>query len=50
MSLTTDDFSEFFEPDPTDDETVPLGDALAELAVDVESDSVGAVRDVREET
>jgi len=49
MSLTTDDFSEFFETDPDDDESVPLGDALAELAVDVEIDAVDAVRDVREE-
>jgi len=34
--------------DPDDDESVPLGDALDELAVDVEVDSVAAVRDVRE--
>jgi len=49
MSLTSDDFSEFVEADPNDDETVPLGDALAALAVDVDIDSVAAVRDVREE-
>jgi hypothetical protein len=48
MSLTTDDFREFFGSDPEDDDTVPLGDALAELAVDVEVDSVEVVRDVRE--
>ena len=48
MSLTTDDFKEFMSSDPEDDETVPLGDALAELAVDVEVDSVEAVRDIRE--
>jgi hypothetical protein len=48
MSLTTDDFREFLGSDPTDDETVPLGDALEELAVDVEVDSVAEVRDVRE--
>jgi hypothetical protein len=48
MSLTTDDFREFMTSDPDDDESVPLGDALAELAVDVEVDSVEAVRDVRE--
>lgn len=48
MSLTTDDFEEFLASDPEDDDTVPLGDALAELAVDVEVDSVEAVRDVRE--
>lgn len=48
MSLTADDFREFIAADPEDDETVPLGDALAELAVEVETDSVEAVRDVRE--
>ncbi|MDR5673658.1 Uncharacterized protein AArcCO_2765 [Halalkaliarchaeum sp. AArc-CO] len=48
MSLTTDDFREFMGSDPEDDETVPLGDALAELAVDVEVDSVEEVRDLRE--
>ncbi|MFD1598846.1 hypothetical protein [Halobellus rarus] len=48
MSLTTDDFRDFLDPDPEDDDTVPLGDALSELAVDVEVDSVEAVRDVRE--
>ena len=31
MSLTSDDFEEFVSPDPDDDETVPLGQALAEL-------------------
>lgn len=48
MSLTTDDFREFVAADPEDDESVPLGDALAELAVDVDVDSVEEVRDVRE--
>lgn len=48
MSLTTDDFKAFMTSDPEDDETVPLGDALEELAVDVEVDAVEAVRDVRE--
>ena len=48
MSLTTDDFEEFMAPDPEDDETVPLGEALEALAVDTEVDSVAAVRDVRE--
>jgi hypothetical protein len=43
MSLTTDDFREFIAGDPEDDESLPRGDALAELAVDVED-----VRDVRE--
>jgi hypothetical protein len=49
MSLTTDDFREFVDPDPDDDETVPLGDALDALAVDVEVDAVEAVRDIRED-
>ena len=48
MSLTADDFREFMTSDPDDDKSVPLGDALAELAVDVEVDSVEAVRDARE--
>jgi hypothetical protein len=48
MSLTTDDFEDFMAADPEDDQTVPLGDALDELALDVEVDSVEAVRDVRE--
>lgn len=48
MSLTTDDFAEFMASDPEDDEEVPLGDALNELAVDVEVDAVEEVRDVRE--
>jgi hypothetical protein len=48
MSLTTDDFRDFLDSDPDDDESVPLGDALAEVASDVEVDSVDAVRDARE--
>lgn len=48
MSLTSDDFEEFVSSDPDDDETVPLGQALSELGLDVEIDSVEAVRDVRE--
>jgi hypothetical protein len=48
MSLTSDDFREMMDSDPEDDEDTPFGDALAELAVDVEVDSVEAVRDVRE--
>ena len=48
MSLTADDFAAFMGADPEDDESVPLGDALAELAVDADIDSVEAVRDVRE--
>jgi hypothetical protein len=48
MSLTTEDFAEFLDSDPEDDESVPLGDALDELAVDVEVDAVDAVREERE--
>lgn len=48
MSLTTDDFREFMVSDPEDDEIVAFGDDLEELAVDVDVDSVAAVRDVRE--
>ncbi|MFP8954545.1 hypothetical protein ACLI4Z_16485 [Natrialbaceae archaeon A-arb3/5] len=49
MSLTTDDFAEFMAGDPDDDEEMPLGTALEELAVDVETDAVKEVRDVREQ-
>lgn len=48
MSLTSDDFYEFVGSDPEDDEAMLLGDALAEVAIDVEVDSVEAVRDARE--
>jgi hypothetical protein len=48
MSLTTDDFREFVSSDGEDDGPDPLGDALAELAVDTDVDSVEAVRDIRE--
>lgn len=48
MSLTTDDFREFVVDDPDDDPSLPLGDALEAVAVDVDTDSVQAVRDVRE--
>ena len=47
MGLTADDFANFFRRDP-DGTDAPLGDALAELAVDVDVDSVAAVRDLRE--
>lgn len=50
MSVTADDFREFMDTDPEDDTAVPLGDALDELALDVEVDAVEAVRDVRERT
>lgn len=47
MGLTTDDFAEFMAGDPSDDEDVPLGDALEEVAADIEIEAVEAVRDVR---
>lgn len=47
MSLTADDLQRYLRD--SDDDT-PLGDALAELAVDVETDAVAEVRDVRERT
>ncbi|ELY66193.1 hypothetical protein [Natronococcus jeotgali] len=49
MALTVEDFAEFITGDPEDDETVPLGDALSELAVDVEADAVEDARDVRKQ-
>lgn len=45
MSLSGDDLEEYARPD---DDGEPLGDALNALAVDVESDAVGIVREVRE--
>ena len=48
MSLTADVFEDFMREDPDDESDVPLGDALQEIAVDVEVDAVEAVRDVRE--
>lgn len=45
MSLTADDFERYLRDD--DDEEL-LGDALADLAVDVETDAVVAVREIRE--
>ena len=45
MSLTAEDFERYLREDD-DDES--LGDALAELAVDVETDAVDAVREIRE--
>ncbi|MGN8216842.1 hypothetical protein ACTG0T_00625 [Halococcus morrhuae DSM 1307] len=47
MSLTADDFAEYLR-DGTEANDGSLGDALAELAVDVDMDSVEAVRDLRE--
>jgi hypothetical protein len=45
MSLTADDFEKYLRED---DDEEPLGDALADLAVDVETDAVAAVREIRE--
>jgi len=47
MSLTAEDFERYLRED---DDEVPLGDALANLALDVETDSVEAVRELRERT
>ena len=47
MGLTADDFADYLRDDADGDDR-PLGDALAELAVDVDMDSVAAVRDLRE--
>jgi hypothetical protein len=41
MSLTADDFAKFLDRDPEDDESVPLGDALAELAIEIDDNSAG---------
>ncbi|WP_188853744.1 hypothetical protein [Haloarcula argentinensis] len=49
ISLTTDDFQEFTRSDPTDNEDLGLGDALAAVAVDVDVDAVAEVRDAREQ-
>jgi hypothetical protein len=45
MSLTADDFEKYLR---RDDDGEPLGDALETLAVDVETDAVAAVREIRE--
>jgi hypothetical protein len=45
MSLTGDDFEQYLRED---DDGEPLGDALAALALDVETDAVDAVREIRE--
>lgn len=47
MSLTADDFEQFMRDDDDDE---PLGDALEALALDVETDAVADVRDLRERT
>ena len=45
MILTADDFEQYLRED---DDGEPLGDALAALALDVETDAVDAVREIRE--
>jgi len=47
MSLTGDDFAEFVRKD---DDGEPPGDALAALTVDVETDAVAEVQELRERT
>jgi hypothetical protein len=49
MSLTADDFAEYLR-DGTEVDDRQLGDTLAELAVDVDMNSVAAVRNLRERT
>ena len=46
MSLTADDFEKYLREDDDDE---PLGDTLAALALDVETDAVAAVREIREQ-
>lgn len=47
MGLTAEDFERYLRED---DDEEPLGDALATLALDVETDSVAEVRELRERT
>lgn len=47
MSLTAADFERYLR---ADDDGQPLGDALRELAVDVETDAVAEVRELREQS
>lgn len=49
MSLTADDFAEYLRVGTEVDDRPP-GDTLAELAADVDMDSVAAVRNLRERT
>lgn len=48
MSLTADDFAAYARDGDTVPDT-PLGDALAELAVESDVDPVAAVRELRED-
>ncbi|MFB6129061.1 MAG: hypothetical protein ABEJ47_04785 [Halorhabdus sp.] len=45
MSLTAEDFERYLRDDENGE---PLGDALAALSVDVETDAVADVRELRE--
>lgn len=47
MSITPNDLEKYLRED---DDGVPLGDALRALFVDVETDAVADVRDLRERT
>ena len=47
MSLTANDFERYLRED---DDGESLGDALRLLAVDIETDTVADVRDLREQT
>lgn len=44
-----DDFAEFMVEDAADDKSLPLGDALNELAVEVENDAIEDVQDGRKQ-
>ena len=46
MSLIADDFAEYLRSDDDNDQS--LGDTLADLSIDVDVDSVEAVRETRE--
>lgn len=48
MGLTADDFAAYARDGDTVPDT-PLGDALAELAVESDTDPVAAVREIRED-
>ena len=46
MSITPEDIAKYIRDD--DDDGIPLGKALQELSVDVDTDAVADVRDLRE--
>ena len=47
MSIRPNDLAKYIQDD---DDGIPLGEALRELSVNVESDAVTDVRDLRERT